>query len=149
MAILDRLLGLVRPEAAPAPSEPLTRRVVLGALLSLVSGADGRVTSEETAAVRGILARRGYADAAAQDDILAAAARAVDERIDVEGFTREVNAHFDYGARLDLIRDCFAVAWADRDLAHGETETVRKIATLLWIDPKDFIAAKLETKPDA
>ncbi|MCD4813732.1 TerB family tellurite resistance protein [bacterium] len=127
----------------------LTYRVVLGALLSLVSGADGKITEEEVAAKKKILGQKGFDDAAQQEDILDAAGKAITERLDWQGFTREVNKVCVYEERVKLVHDLFSVAWADHELESSELETIRKIADLLWLDHKDFINAKLATKPEA
>ncbi|MBN1595210.1 TerB family tellurite resistance protein [candidate division FCPU426 bacterium] len=146
MGILERFAQIVhRREEHLSPA--LTYRVVLGALLSLVSRADGRVTPAEMEAKREILAKNGYPDAAEQTEILTASQRAVEERLDWEGFTREVNKQCDYAERVKLVRALFTVAWADHELTPAEVETIRKVANLLWLDHSDFIKAKLETKP--
>lgn len=148
MGILDHLSALVsRGESKPKPG--LAYRVVLGALLSLVAKADGQITEREKQAKREILARYHYSDPQEQDEILEASRQALEERLDWQGFTREVNQQCEYSERLRLLRELFAVAWADHDLSHSEQETIRKISNLLWIDHQDFIQAKLETKPAA
>ena len=147
MGILERFVQMISQEEEK-PNHALTYRIVLGALLSLVSQADGKITPEEIETKKTILAQKGYSDPAEQQEILAAAQRALEERLDWEGFTREVNQECEYAERVKLVRDLFSVAWADHKLEHPEIETIRKIANLLWLDHKDFIQAKLETRPE-
>lgn len=147
MGILERFTGMIKaPEKKP--SAALTYRVVLGALLSLVSRADGQVTEHELRAKKEILNQRGFSNPSEQQEILEASHQALAERLDWEGFTREVNQACEYPERVRMVRDLFFVAWADHDLANAEIETIRKISNLLWVEHKDFIQAKLETKPN-
>ncbi len=147
MGILERLLALNEHKpGAPAKNQP-TLRVALGALLSLVSRADGKVTEPEQSAKRAILARRGYAGPEEQEEIFSAAREALAESVDWEAFTREINRTWTYAERVQLIQDLFAVAWADHELTNQELETIRKIANLLWLSHEDFISAKLGTRP--
>jgi uncharacterized tellurite resistance protein B-like protein len=145
MGILQQLTQLVsnQPQAA---TPALTYRVALGALLTLVAGADGLVTDQERAAKQMILAQRGFPDPEEQRQILAASRQALESGVDWHGFTWEINQTFAYPERVRLVYDLFRVAWADQDLAHDETETIRKIAALMWVEHKDFIQAKLDAK---
>ncbi|MEW6516444.1 MAG: TerB family tellurite resistance protein [candidate division FCPU426 bacterium] len=148
MSILQQLTKLVTDQ--PKTSDPqMTYRVALGALLTLVAGADGLVTDQERAAKRMILAQRGFTDPEEQRQILTAGKQALETQLDWHGFTWEINQTFTYPDRVRLVQDLFRVAWADSELAHDEVETIRKIAALMWVDHKDFIQAKLDAKIQA
>lgn len=142
MSMFEILFGKVPPDRAPK----LQHHVVLGALLALVARAEGGIVPAEAGKLRQVLRERGFADAGEQDEIIAAAERAVEERLDWEGFTREINQAFDYEARVELVHDLFRVARADDDLSGREYETIRKLSDLLWVSHADFIQAKLATK---
>ncbi|MCK5242151.1 TerB family tellurite resistance protein [bacterium] len=148
MGILDRFTQMIS-QSQEKPGHELTYRVVLGALLSLVSKADGKITEQEIETKKALLAKKGYTTPEEQQEILAASQRAIEERLDWQGFTREVNQEYEYSERVQLVRDLFSVAWADHELSHSEVETIRKISNLLWLEHKDFIKAKLETKPES
>lgn len=148
MGILDTFASLLSGKDEQQSDPALTIHIVLGALLSLVSKADGHVSEQEKKIKRAILSRRGYEQPEEQEQILLAAQTAIKERLDWQGFTREVNKLFDYEQRVRLIDDLFAVAWADHELTNQELETVRKIAELLWIEHKDFINAKFSNQPN-
>jgi uncharacterized tellurite resistance protein B-like protein len=148
MGILDRFTQVITKKEEK-PSHAITYRIVLGALLSLVSQADGKITEQEITTKKAVLAKRGYTTPEDQEEILAASQKAIVDRMDWEGFTREVNQECEYPERVQLVRDLFSVAWADHELSHEELETIRKISNLLWLDHKDFISAKLETKPES
>ncbi len=147
MGILDRLSNLIttKPQANPTPA--LTARIVLGALLAIVARADGKVSPSEEEAKRDILSRRGYKTREEQDEIFKSVRQVLSEELDWESFTREINQTCIYSERVKIIEDLFAVAWADHELSHQELEAIRKIAGLMWIEHKDFINAKLSTKP--
>lgn len=147
MGILDSFAALISNKPEEKLDRKLTEHIVLGALLSLAARADGQISEAEEKVKRKILTQRGDATRDEQDDILQASKKAIEERLDWQGFTREVNETCDYSERVKLIHDLFAVAWADHELTHSELETIRKISDLLWIEHKDFIDAKLSTKP--
>ncbi len=147
MGILDRLSTLITAKPQTTPTPDLTARLVLGALLSIVAKADGKVTPAEEDAKRAILQRRGYKTKEEQDEIFKSVRQVLSEGLDWESFTREINQTCDYSERVKIIQDLFALAWADHELSHQELEAIRKIAGLMWIDHKDFINAKLSTKP--
>lgn len=133
--------------AAPAKSKGLPVQgelVILGVLLNFVAQADGHFLAEEESAVKDILIRRGVKKEEV-GLVLAAAREAADQRMDIQGFTREINEK-NYGERLKVVELLFEVSLADKTLSLVELESVRKVARLLWIDHGDFTDAKIRVK---
>jgi uncharacterized tellurite resistance protein B-like protein len=58
------------------------------------------------------------------------------------GFTSLINDEFDMARRIAIVEQLWQVAYADRHLDMYEEHLVRKLAGLLHVSHKDFIAAK-------
>jgi uncharacterized tellurite resistance protein B-like protein len=145
MGILDQLMNVIKTPTRAATPE-LQHNVVLGAMLSLVAEAEGGVVPTEVVAMRKVLQSRGVNDPSELDEIIAAAQQTLKERMDWEGFTREINQHFEYEDRVSLVVDLFRIARADNNLSNEEHETIRKLSDLMWVSHEDFIKAKLASK---
>lgn len=61
-------------------------------------------------------------------------------------FTQLINAGFDYPAKTRLVELLWRVCLADAEMNQYEELLVRKIAELLHIEHRDFIAAKLRVQ---
>lgn len=61
-------------------------------------------------------------------------------------FTSLINAHYSPQQKVHLVEWLWRVAYADQHLDSYEEHMVRKIADLLYVPHKDFIAAKLRVQ---
>ena len=80
--------------------------------------------------------------------VMSSVEQAAKESIDLYTFTHEVSAGLPYQKKKEIIESLFRVACVDKDLAHEEHETVRKISGLFGLDHKDFIDAKIKIKKE-
>lgn len=53
-----------------------------------------------------------------------------------------LNRHYDAEAKRDLMRDLWAMAYADGELHRYEEAAIRRLADLLYVPHKDFIQTK-------
>lgn len=122
--------------------------IALGVLLWAVAEADDKFLPEEENGVVEVL--RSYIRVS--DDDLPVVMNTIEiasiERIDLQHFTKEVGKDIPMDKRIEIIENLFRVACADRDLAHEELETIRKIAGLFWVEHNDFIQAKIRIKKE-
>lgn len=123
----------------------LEELVIFGVLMHEVADADGHFAPEEEKAISTILKKRGDLAPAEVALVIAAARESAEHRMDIQGFTREINKKT-YTERIRVVELLFTIALADNDLSIVELEKVRKIAKLLWVSHKDFIAAKLRVR---
>jgi uncharacterized tellurite resistance protein B-like protein len=61
-------------------------------------------------------------------------------------FTSLINKGFTYDQKLKVIELLWEVAFADSELDKHEEYMVRKIADLIYVEHKDFIATKLKVR---
>lgn len=119
------------------------RNLAVAALLVEVLRADYDVSDAERgqvlASARDILGL----DAAQCEDLLAEAEQQVDRAHDLHQFTREVNRAFDHDDKLRLVEQMWRVAHADATVHKYEEHIIRRVADLLHVSHREFIAAKL------
>lgn len=59
-------------------------------------------------------------------------------------FTSLINEHYEYPAKVNIVKLMWKVAYADGDLNKYEDHLIRKVADLLYISHRDFIQTKLD-----
>ncbi len=119
--------------------------VILGTLLREVAHADGDFSEAEQKSVKAILSSKGGLKPEETALVFAAASESATARMDIQGFTREINKT-PYQERLNVVELLFKVAFADSGLSMVEHEKIRDISKLLWVSHKDFIATKLKVR---
>lgn len=65
------------------------------------------------------------------------------ESTDFHRFTSELNRNYDAAQKVALIENLWRLAWADEELQALEQHVIRRLAKLLHVSHKDFIATKL------
>ena len=116
--------------------------IALGVLMTLIAEADEEFDSGEEKAIGRILTAKGGLKASDLALVLAAGREARASEIGLYPFTKEY-ARKPYADRIHLLEQLFRVAFSDKKLHLMELETIRKVARLCWVTPKDFIEAKL------
>lgn len=79
-------------------------------------------------------------------ELIELADREAHEATDNFEFTNLINEHYDYGEKCRVVELLWRVCLADADMDRYEEHLVRKIAGLLHVEHKDFIAAKLRVQ---
>ncbi len=123
--------------------ETLYKICLLGTLLASVAHVDETIDKNEKKVLKKILAER-FSFAAGEIKVLL---QVVEEQA-LEGFdfyeaATEFNLHFTQEERLALVDGFFAVAAADGDISHDETEEIRRITKALRVSHKQFIDSKV------
>lgn len=129
------LVGAPESPASAAPSRPADVRLAACALLVELALADGEFTAEERHVIAGALKRHFGLDEAGTVQLMAEAEAAVAKSVDHFTFTREVLEGFDLGQRMVLAEVMWSVILADGTLADHEAYLVRKLASLLQLEP--------------
>ena len=80
--------------------------------------------------------RFALSDAEAQE-LLNAALERVEDSSQLFGFTRVVNARFDYEERVELMEMLWQVAYADGELHDYEANLMRRVAGLIHVTDRD------------
>jgi len=134
---------------AAGGDERHTIEVATAALLVETVRLDGEIdASERAAAHRAVRAKFGLGEAEAATLIRLAE----EEARDATGyyqFTSLINRQFSAAQKLRIIELMWQVAYADAELSAHEQHVVRKIADLLHVPHRAYIAAKLRARTAA
>jgi uncharacterized tellurite resistance protein B-like protein len=126
-----------------SPGREQARNLAVAALLVEVLRADYDVSAaERRQVIDGIRGLLGL-DAAESESLLEVAGQRVDAAHDLHQFTSEVNRAFSADEKIALVEQLWRVAQADASVHKYEEHLIRRIADLLHVPHRDFIAAKL------
>ncbi len=149
MAILDAIRRFVsdrlvtdRPSDAASPAGPTPVQLAACALLLELAHADGEFSAEEQVHLRRALGEQFGLDEATGDELLGLADRARSESLDHFQFTRLIAAQYDLPRKLELAATMWGVILADGRLSDHETHLLRKVASLMQLEPAALSAAR-------
>ncbi len=117
---------------------------LFGTLLASVAEADGSFDDSERQALKTVLTERfGY-----DEEQLAILFEVVEEQakrgFDFHEVVTELNKQVSYNDRVKLMRCFFAIATADGDISHEESEQIRRITKAMHIPHQLFKEAKVK-----
>jgi uncharacterized tellurite resistance protein B-like protein len=112
------------------------------ALLLELAHADGEFSPEEQAHLRRALGRQFGLDEATGDELLRLAEAERAQSLDHFQFTRLIVAEYDLRRKMELATIMWGVILADGRLSDHETHLVRKMASLMQLDPAALSAAR-------
>src|ERR671915_745675 len=127
---------------APAPDGPRPVELAACALLLELAHADGEFTEDEQRHIeRTVVRHLGLDDATAAELLrLAEAERA--QSLDHFQFTRLIVAEYDLGQKMVLAEIMWGVILADGRLSDHEAHLVRKLASLMQLEPAYLAQAR-------
>lgn len=140
-------------ERMPAPGTDAQRAgkslaLASAALMIEVMRADTGMDERERKRIRALLHDRFQLADGDLDRIEQLATEEVEEATDLYQFTTLISEHYGQEDRIALVRNMWAVAWADGEVDRLEEHVIRRVADLLHVRHGDFIAAKLAERPD-
>ncbi len=124
-------------------------RVAVAALLTEVVHMDEEIAEAERAQVLASIAEKFDLDAKEAADLMALAEEEAGAATDCYQFTSQINLAFSSAQKEKLIEHFWRVAYADGTLHKYEEHLIRKLADLLHVPHKRFIATKLRARGDA
>ncbi|TDI35177.1 MAG: TerB family tellurite resistance protein [Acidobacteria bacterium] len=133
-------------EKKPVVSLEHALHLATTALLIEISRADFEVADEERVAIQEALTRSFGLTEDETREIIALAEHEVDASVSVYEFTHLVDESFTREQKKHIIGLLWQIAYSDDRLEEHEEHLIRKIAKLLHIDHRDFIAEKLKAK---
>jgi uncharacterized tellurite resistance protein B-like protein len=139
----------IAPEASPSPGSDALPPVQIAAcaLLLELAHADGEFTEAERAHIQDALARHFALDQTTAEELLALAAAERRESIDHFQFTRLINDQYDLGQKMVLAEVMWGVILADGRIAEHESYLVRKLGSLLELEPGYLAQARRAASP--
>jgi uncharacterized tellurite resistance protein B-like protein len=117
-------------------------RLALAALLVHSMVIDGVVSPEERAKLRDLLSRNFGLTGADLDLLVADAAAAESEAVDLYRFTSVLRRQMSHDERIRVIENLWEIAYADGTSHEFEENLVWRVAGLLGVSPRDRIAMK-------
>ena len=137
--VSERVVGAPNVPVAAGPS-----RVQLAAcaLLLELAHADGEFTAEERQHIESTLIRHFGLDEATGAELMRLADAERAQSLDHFQFTRLIAAEFDLGQKMVLAEVMWGVILADGRLSDHETHLVRKLASLMNLEPAYLAQAR-------
>lgn len=120
------------------------KKLAAVALMVEIIAVDDEQHDAEKDMLRQILAQQFSVSQQAADGLIEQAEKANEEATDFFRFTSEINDFFDAEEKIDLIESFWKLAWADGHIHELEQHVIRRLANLLHVSHKDFIATKLQ-----
>lgn len=130
------------------PESDLRKLSLAGGLMACIAHVDREVTEDEFNAMANAL-QNGWGitrDAATFVTEVAVSEAGAD--LDYYRLTREFFSSTTEDERERFLEVLFAVASADGQISHDETEEIRRIASSLYLTHRQFIDAKLKSRPE-
>ena len=141
--VRERLAGIESPKVAPGnPSSPGRVQLAACALLLELAHADDEFSPEERRHIESTLQRHFGLDEASGAELLRLAGTARAESLDHFQFTRLVAAEYSLAQKMVLAEVMWGVILADGRLSDHETHLVRKMASLMQLEPAYLAEAR-------
>lgn len=134
----------------PAQETEPERLVALAAsaLLLEVAWADHEISGRELALIEHQIGAQFGIGPEDVRELVAEARRDHEQSVDLYGYTRIINDHWDEPRKFELVRALWRLALADEQLHRYEEHTIRKIADLIHVGHRRFIEAKLGARAE-
>jgi uncharacterized tellurite resistance protein B-like protein len=127
---------------AAVPTGPTPVQLAACALLLELAHADGEFSAEEQQHLRRALTERFGLDASSGAELLRLSEAARAASLDHFQFTRLIAAEYDQARKIELATVMWGVILADSRLTDHEIHLVRKMASLMQLDPSALSAAR-------
>jgi uncharacterized tellurite resistance protein B-like protein len=148
--VSERLIGSAdRGTGAPPPTGPTRVQLAACALLLELAHADGEFSIEEQQHIEGTLVRHFGLDETTAAELLRLAETERAQSLDHFQFTRLITAEYDLGQKMVLAEIMWGVILADGRLSDHETHLVRKMASLMQLEPAYLAQARRAASGEA
>jgi len=124
-----------------------TLQLATAVLLIEVMRSDADGAEQEQVAILGILKERFNLSDAEVAQLSELGHRTATAANDFQQFTSLINRELDLSDKVRIIEYMWQVAYADSRISAHENHLMRKIAGLLYVPHRDYIAAKMRAKP--
>ncbi len=148
--MLSKLSDFLSTVITPASAEGRpdhTLQLATAVLLIEVMRSDADSTDEERDTILQLLKIRFQLSDAELAQLTELGHRTAKSANDFYLFTSLINRELEMPEKVRIIEYMWQVAYADRQISEHESHLIRKIAGLLYISHRDYIAAKMRAKP--
>ena len=126
-------------EAEPRHFDENDYRLAAAALLVHIVSIDGKASAAELTMLHRLLELRFELDAAATDDLIAAATRAEGEAVDLYHFTNLLMRSLNEEGRARIVEMMWELVYADGKVNEFEESVIWRAADLLGISSRDRV----------
>jgi uncharacterized tellurite resistance protein B-like protein len=141
--VSERLVKGVSTTASPAaPTGPSSVQLAACALLLELAHADGEFSAEERGHIERTLVRHFGLDEATSGELMRLAEAERAQSLDHFQFTRLIVAEYDLAQKMVLAEVMWGVILADGQLSDHETHLVRRLASLMQLEPAYLAQAR-------
>jgi len=147
--MLDTIRDFFSKQLLPSgesSNEDRAVEIAAAALLTEMVRMDGEVKEVEREAVLRAVRTKFGLSAEDAETLIGLAEQEARNATDYYQFTSLINKHFSNQQKVRLVENLWQVAYADANLSVYEDHLVRKIANLLYLSHREFIAAKLRAR---
>ncbi len=121
-------------------------RLATAALMLEVAEADYQQQPEEKAMLVDLVKHSFGLNPSDADELIELATKEYEASTDNFEFTRLINDNFSEQQKIELVENLWRMAFADHVLDKYEEHIIRRIADLIYVSHKDFIATKLRVQ---
>jgi uncharacterized tellurite resistance protein B-like protein len=136
-------LTLTDEQTTSSLSATDSKMQAVAALMIEIIALDGVQHEAERQLLRQCLSNQFGLTGADVDKLVQQAEAAHGQATDFYPFTAAINEQFSYEQKVELIADLWSLAQADGHIDELEQHMIRKLASLLYVSHKDFIATKI------
>ena len=133
------------PDSSPRAREHALQRATAVLLVEVMRADPAIEAAERTAVLAALKAKFALADDES-DRLLEVAEQTAKDAYDYHRFTNSINASFTHEEKVRVIESMWQVAYADGHLDSHENHLISKVASLLHVTHREYIAAKLRAK---
>lgn len=133
------------PHATPDPHLP---ELAAAALMLEVAWADHDITADELNLLSAQLKAVFTLTEKEVEAFLEEAVQAHEASVGLHPYTQVLNSELDSEAKNSIVLALWRIALADEVITPLEEHTIRRIADLLYVSHRDFIAAKQKARSD-
>ncbi|MEM6999729.1 MAG: TerB family tellurite resistance protein [Pseudomonadota bacterium] len=144
--MISILRKLFEPDAQSGPAQELVPALAVAVIMFEVVWADHEIDDDELTIMRRCLADVFDLSSSEVDDYLNQARELHAAAVGLHEFTTALNANLSISTKRKVIHALWQIAYSDQQLDALEEHTVRRVADLLYVSHKDFIAAKLKAR---
>ena len=145
--VSQRILRSSQPDTAAEGPGPSGAQLAACALLLELAHADGEFSAPERSHIEAALQRHFGLDQATAGELMALAESERSQSIDHFQFTRLIAQHYDLGQKMVLAELMWGVILADGRVGDHEAYLVRKLASLLQLEPGYLAEARRAASP--
>ena len=141
MNLVDKLKMLINaPVAEIRAEDPLP--IAVTTLLLEVASADHDLSDDELSRIRSGIVKRFDMPEAEADGIVQTARAEHDQNVGMFSYTKAINDALTPVEKTALLTELWELAFSDDELHRYEEHVIRRIAELLYVPHRAFIAAK-------